>query len=307
MEYESGLTKSYHKSLLFKDLGVYLMGFSGTDAATLSVFRDKMDSDLRNKVKQKEKFTKEGKITDLINKGQLSQIYLPVLFEYSMLKGIEEGLLSPYKTLIVNHYLDTKDTSLQITKKQNGTEQEWWNKWTWISNSPTTARGFAINIKVYKIPNFLKTLPSKIKVGRNLLKKLGKRKTIIFGATLDWLRQITDNVVDDKSIHKVKELSEGKITDIASSKRLQRGITIDGLDTMILFLTDNSSTNFLQKLGRIIRPVYGKTALLIIVVTNGTNEDRWMKNIVKVKNYKNKVLYEIPLNIYKTINSYILK
>ena len=82
-----------------------------------------------NKIKQADKFTRDKIITDFINKGQLLEIYCPVIVEYDIDKGIDDNILSPYETWVIDHRLDNTNKYLPLFKKTPRlvTEYEYYN------------------------------------------------------------------------------------------------------------------------------------------------------------------------------------
>jgi superfamily II DNA or RNA helicase len=142
---------------------------------------------------------------------------------------------------------------------------------------------------------------SKAETVKNLLPTL-QGKTIIFGVELDLLMEITDNVVSGRNSEElnsklIEDFNKGDIQVIASSKKLKQGITLDGVTNCILVSYYGTSTDFIQKLGRIVRFVPDKIANLYILVTEGTFEESWVTKMTVVRDANGRVLYDVELNV----------
>lgn len=304
------------EALKFVDLKVPIVGFSATDGATMQVFRDAVEMPTY----QTDQSTKKKVITDKINKGQISQIYMPIIYEKTLDWAIKEGILSPFVTTVIEHFLCTEvgKNPVVITKgneKQNkdpwiGSEQQYLDFWMELALKPTVEYGFRITIKSRMIPRFLFTLGSKVELGKKLIPALERlnRKSLIFGPQLKWLEQFVPHVAyKENTLQLLEDLNEGKIKTVGSSKRLSRGVTIKGLDTVVIFLQGKSNGRFTQILGRLLRYQYQKIGKLIIVVTRNTYEEKWFEEQLKMRNYKGRVVKTLDLNITKRLKSYQIK
>jgi superfamily II DNA or RNA helicase len=160
-------------------------------------------------------------------------------------------------------------------------------------------RNFAL-----QMTRFLYNLPSKVELVKAMLKMMEDKKVILFGVEKAILRQITDNVCDnDNTEELVAKFNAGEINVIASSKKLKQGITLDGVDTVILVSYYSKSHHLLQMLGRVVRFVEGKTGRLFILRTKDTfEENRWFDAMQKVLDVKGKVEKTIDLNIVQYID-----
>lgn len=307
-EIHDTLTSKYYKNIL-DSTAKYKIGLSATIPLNSSVFRSELDYQDVDKKSQSDKLTKAGTITKYITKGQLLDILCPICFKYSLSKGIEEDILSPFTTTILEHNLDTKDKSIKIwkTKELLGTEYKYYSSRNRMMSYPDlpSYRKATLGKEMTK---FLYNLPSKARVIKNFLKTLSG-KTIIFGVELALLEQITDNVVTkDNAEQLINDFNNDVIDVIASSKKLKQGITLNGVSNCIIVSYYSKSGNTIQQLGRIVRYSPNKIAKLYIVVTQGTYEEsRWFPNMSKVYDVKGNVIDTINLNIktYESTKDYL--
>ncbi len=330
-EIEAGLTGKYSKFLGFLKHGVKILGFTGTLMATKNLYEVEEDT------YQPDFFTRQKKVTKNVNKGQMFNMFLPVIFSRTAAWALEIGLLSPIETTIIYHKLSDK-TQVQITKGKKatkntpakppwfGSEKEYWDFWNKLARLPTVEQGFKTNVFQMILPRFLYTQPSKIYVGKKLVEILKGRKVLFFAPRNESLREMGIPVAEEvykrvplksnpkrtKRV-KVKEVSDwleefdkAESIILGSSKRLQRGVTLEGIDTLVIFLSGKSNTVLVQSLGRLRRYVHGKVGKVFIIVTKDTYEERWLEKAQIITDYKGKEVGRVDLNIVKRIPSYRL-
>lgn len=340
---EADCAFSQERIKLFDKNVPYIIGLTGTTADTSPVYRDKSEQGFR----QTDFETKAKLVTDFANKGQCFQIFCPIVYEYGMEDGIKNEILSDFRTTIITHNLDNYNNCIQITKKWKGTEQKYYSFWMRTIFKPRFNQGFRSKMLSKEIPRFLYKLPSKINLAKLIIPHLKGRKTLIFARELEFLRQLTPNVAEDYYIINGKKVTdlpawkrknnintrkrlkigangieeyckvsaeeildkfdEGKIDIVASSKRLQRGITLKGLNTLVIFVSSKQYDTLAQMLGRLVRWEKGKIGEVIIVITKGTMEEKWYEESRKIKNYKNKVVGNLDMREYRIIDGHSLR
>ena len=159
-------------------------------------------------------------------------------------------------------------------------------------------------IKRSKMSKFLYNLPSKLNVTRKLL-KLIDTPTILLSVEKELLLELTENVVDDKkdAVRLVTQFNNGEIDVIATSKALQQGVTLKGLQNIILVTFQSSSGQLIQTIGRVIRRVEGKIGRVYIIVARDTYEEKWLVEMQKVKDSKGRKTRKVNLNVVAEIES----
>lgn len=256
----------------------YIMGFTGTTAATAPVYRNKSEQGFR----QSDFDTKRKMITDFANKGQCFEIFCPIVYEYNMEQGISDGILSDFRTTIIEHELSNTE-QVQITKNWKGSEKKYYEWWKQFAFKTPEVTGRVLG---QQLPRFLASYPSKLKMAKKIIPHLKDRKTLIFSKELSFLRELTDNVSEDyyvidgqryntvkdfriakgisgrlnKTHYKTKEkvlsnvvadrFDADEINIIGSANRLQRGITLKGLNTLLIFINSKQYHTLVQQLGK---------------------------------------------------------
>jgi len=329
-EVHSGASAQYHVNLL-QALNGYVLGLTGTPDEHMYLFPDKAVPKLHMTQEQIE----NKEITYQTTKGDLLKMFCPIVYTKTEEELIDLDVLSPFETVIIWHTLDKTKKNCAITKTWKVTEEDWWIKRKtyadklfeeayslvairkegmtdvqfeaekeMIEKKKSSLIFQASLIKRTKMSKFLYNLPSKINVTKKLIGFINT-PTIIFGVEKEPLWSLTSNVVDDKkdAISLVSQFNDGEIDVIATSKALQQGVTVKGLQNGILHTFQSSSGQLIQMFGRLIRRVEGKMARLYIVVTRDTYEQKWFPEMQKVKDSKGKVIRIVNLNVIAEVES----
>jgi len=168
---------------------------TATNQANSTIFRDKVADELKNKVRQSDKATQEGRVTDLINKGQLLEVVCPTVYEYTFEQAISEGVISGFETIVLEHELDRTGDAIKIWKSydRRGSEHDWYQARESIRTNYRVSR-YRRSLMGKDQAKFLWNLPSKAVVVNDLLERI-EGKTILFSVETPLLYQVTDNVV----------------------------------------------------------------------------------------------------------------
>ena len=135
--------------------------------------------------------------------------------------------------------------------------------------------------------NFLYSLPQKVETVRDILDHL-PLKTITFSETIDFVKSLERTIPGSKAIHsKMSQPARKKVLDdfandrfriIHSATMLDEGIDVPELEMAIICSGSSSKRQSVQRIGRALRFVPGKTAIIINLFCRGTQEELWVKN-----------------------------
>lgn len=312
----------------------YKLGLTGTPNENLYIFPDRAvpklfmsSTDIENK-----------KITDQLTKGGLFQMFCPIVYTKTEEELIDLNVLSPFETVIIWHELDERVKNCSIAKNWKVSEKFYWTNQVEYTEK-LFEQAYSIDIpyldfneeglepeqliekeaaikkrdsllyrarlrKVTQMPRFLYKLKSKVPVTKKLLSFIDT-PTILFSVEKELLWEFTDNVVDTKkdATQLVAKFNAGEINVIATSKALQQGVTLTGLQNIILVTFQSSSGQLIQTIGRVIRKVKGKVGRLYIIVAKDTYEEKWLTEMQKVKDAKGKKSRTVKLNVIAELNS----
>lgn len=311
-EFDVALTPKYHYVVL--NAGTQLQAaFTATNDDSATVYRSEIDDMFHGTIRQSDAETAAGEITTMINKGQLLEILLPVVYEYSISLAIDEGIISPFETVVVNHKLDSimGDIQLWKTKQKYGHEQDYYGAREYIKTAVTASGNYRFPRKLRSRSGkeqavFMYELRSKIEVVRALLylQKLQQQKTIVFGVRKSLLHKITPHVCEEKTTATIIEnFNNDFISDIASAKKIKRGITLKGVTRGILASYYSTSTDYLQSLGRLLRYQEGKLAKIYIFRTQNTIEEEWFDKLGYTYDDQGQIKERINMNITSSVSS----
>ncbi len=291
----------------------FKLGLTGTPNEQMYVFPDQAVPKLYMSAEQIASKT----ITSQLTKGALYQMFCPIVYTKTEEELIDLEVLSPFETVIIYHKLDNTVKNYNITANWKVTEQEYWEKRKSYANKlfaqgysvddPKTRKGLiyqASQIIKVQMPKFLYKLKSKVNVVKQLL-NLIDTPTILFSVEKELLWELTENVVDDKkdAVRLVTQFNNGEIDVIATSKALQQGVTLTGLQNIILVTFQSSSGQLIQTIGRVIRRVEGKVGRVYIIVAKDTYEEKWLVEMQKVKDSKGRKTRKVNLNVVAEIES----
>jgi len=121
----------------------------------------------------------------------------------------------------------------------------------------------------------------KLDVLKDLLAKHRGDKVLIFAEHSDVVRAISSRFLIPEVTYKTPEeerravlaaFREGRVRALATSRVLEEGVDVPDANVAVILSGTGSRREFVQRLGRILRPREGKRALLYEVVTSGTKE-----------------------------------
>ncbi len=121
----------------------------------------------------------------------------------------------------------------------------------------------------------------KLDVLRDILAKHRGDKVLIFAEHSDVVRavssrflvpEITYRTPDEERRALMSMFKEGRVSVLVTSKVLEEGVDVPDANVAVILSGSGSGREFVQRLGRILRPREGKRAILYEVVTSGTKE-----------------------------------
>lgn len=331
-EIHDGLTKGRYTQVT--DPVCYKLGLTGTPNEQMYVFPEEAVPKLYMSADQLE----SKSITHQTTKGNIYQMFCPIVYTKTEEELIDLDVLSPFETVIIWHELDERVKNCNITKNWKVSEKFYWTNQIEYTEK-LFEQAYSIDIpyldfdeegleqeqliekeavikkrdsllyrarlrKVTQMPRFLYKLKSKVPVTKKLLSYI-TTPTILFSVEKELLWEFTDNVVDTKkdATQLVAKFNAGEINVIATSKALQQGVTLTGLQNIILVTFQSSSGQLIQTIGRVIRKVKGKVGRLYIIVAKDTYEEKWLIEMQKVKDAKGKKSRTVKLNVIAELNS----
>ena len=238
-----------------------------------------------------------------VRKGDMIKDIAPVVYTYGIDEGQRDGTSRKLNVHVIRHKLDMRNKTVKAGNKKNPFMQTEWSAYQYWSKQMAQAFYMPENIKVFRIrtssaarAKILYNLESKIKATKKLVKKLEtkKKRTILFGNSLEALENITPNVVssnnDDKTNTKIRsDFDNKKISTIGSFKKLKQGANLVDLDTCVIMSYYSKSKDLIQRIGRMRND--GTLGNVYIFVTMGTQEEKWFETMFEDANSLNLIYY----------------
>jgi superfamily II DNA or RNA helicase len=124
---------------------------------------------------------------------------------------------------------------------------------------------------------------SKLRVLAELLRRHRRERVLVFTAENEMVYRISEQFLIPAITHEtnVKErrawlgaFNQGEVLALATSKVLNEGVNIPEASVAVVLSGSGSAREHVQRLGRILRKVEGKEAVLYEVITAGTTEEQ---------------------------------
>lgn len=158
-------------------------------------------------------------------------------------------------------------------------------------NKEITASAYAWNRALQAKNAFIKEHPKKIEIAQKILNARQGCKAITFSATIKAAEKIgIGYTLHSGNTKKKRKLTKDEFDKLENgvlntSKALDCGADIPGLNLGIILCNSSSSIQKKQRLGRIIRFAKDKKAELFTLVLKGTSEEQWFNKSAKEMDY----------------------
>lgn len=151
-----------------------------------------------------------------------------------------------------------------------------------------TAHAFSWNKALQNRKNFVNNHPKKLEIANLILDNRKDSKSIVFHSNILQCEKFNRGYIvhSGKKKKENKEILEkfnesGKGSIINSSKMLTEGLDVKGLNLAIILHNSSSSTERIQKMGRVLRLEENKTAEIFSIIIKETVEEQWFKKSAK--------------------------
>ena len=168
-----------------------------------------------------------------------------------------------------------------------------------------TTRAFAWNKALQHRKEFVNNHPKKLEIANKILDARPNSKSIVFHSNIKQCETFNRGYIvhSGKNKKENKQILEEFNTSpkgsiINSSKMLTEGLDVKGLDLAIILHNSSSSTERIQKMGRVLRLEENKKAEIFSILIRDTVEEQWFKKSAKNTEF-------IELNEYEL--DYVLK
>lgn len=170
---------------------------------------------------------------------------------------------------------------------QSGPIPEYYKRQFEQSLKECSACAYAWNKALQQRKQFIFQHPKKLEIAEKILKARPHAKAITFNATIKECEKFSHGYIIHSGIKKkdnrltLEEFNKLKEGVLHSAKSLTEGVDVKGLDLAIILHNTSSSTERIQKYGRVMRAEGNKVAEIFSLVIDETVEMQWFKKSAK--------------------------
>ena len=217
----------------------------------------------------------------------LSDLDIKLVYELTLDQAVRLGFVAPYKITVITVPLDnvTKNVPGGTKAKPFMTTESscyaYWNKRVQSCFGDTTPQGRAkMKFAILGRMQFIYKIPSKTAVIKFLLDKVvpEEDRTIIFCGNIEQAEQVSSTFYHSKSgdTH-YNAFKAKKINRLSCVKAINEGHNFPGVDSGIIGQLNSKEKDLVQRIGRLIRFRPGHEAHLYIVVSESTQDEKWLE------------------------------
>ena len=228
---------------------------------------------------------------DKVKKQILSDLDINLVYELTLDQAVRLGFVAPYKITVVSVALDnttknipggTKLKPFMTTESAayayhcKAIQQAMFDK----TPSGRKRHQFAILRRM----QFIYKIPSKTEVIKFLLEKVIPQddRSLIFCGSIEQAEAVCPNRYHSKSGDKAyNAFKSEEINRLSCVKAINEGHNFPGVDSGIVGQLNSKEKDLVQRIGRLIRYRPGHEAHLYIVVSESTQDEKWLENAVE--------------------------
>lgn len=229
--------------------------------------------------------------TDIIKRQILNDLDLKLVYELTLDQAVRLGFVAPYKLTVITVPLDatTKNIPGGTKAKPFMTTEAacyaYHNKRVQQSMFDDTAQGKArLKFAILGRMQFIYKIPSKTAVVKFLLDKVIPEddRSIIFCGNIEQAEQVCKTTYHSKSGNQHYDAFKNEqINRLSCVKAVNEGHNFPGVDSAIIAQLNSKEKDLVQRIGRIIRYRPGHEAHIWIVVSEGTQDEKWLEKAVE--------------------------
>jgi superfamily II DNA or RNA helicase len=248
---------------------------------------------------------------DIVKKKILSDLNIKLVYELTLDQAVRLGFVAPYKITVVTVPLDNVTRNIPGGTKANpfmtteAASYSYWNKRVQSAMFDQTPQGKAkLKFAILGRMQFIYKIPSKTQVIKFLLDKVIPKddRTIIFCGNIEQAEEVCPTFYHSKSSNSAYDAFKAEqINRLSCVKAVNEGHNFPGVDSGIIGQLNSKEKDLVQRIGRLIRFRPGHKAHLYIVVSESTQDEKWLENAienlnqskieyVRFTNFKNKFI-----------------
>ena len=228
---------------------------------------------------------------DPIKLDILRRLGIKLVYELTLDQAVRLGFVAPYKITVITVPLDNVTKNIPGGNKANPfmtTEAAcyaYWNKRVQACFGNQTPQGKAkMKFAILGRMQFIYKIPSKTQVIKFLLDKVIPKedRTIIFCGNIEQAEQVCPTFYHSKSDSVAYDAFKNEsINRLSCVKAVNEGHNFPGVDSGIIGQLNSKEKDLVQRIGRLIRFRPGHEAHLYIVVSESTQDEKWLETAIE--------------------------
>lgn len=230
---------------------------------------------------------KYGNDTDRAKYDLLQALKLKTVFHYPLDQGVAEGVVADYEIHVVQCYLDDVDKYIKAGTQTNPFYQTEYAAYTYLSNTIKKmmySKNPSLKFKLLERMHFLKGLRSKTNVAKYMLANVIPQldKYIVFCGSIAQANELLQGDVFHSEVSDTALVlfCNDKINRLGVVDALNEGHNIDNVDGAMVVQLSSQKRALMQRIGRAVRMRPGHKAKIWILVTIGTQDEKWFEQAV---------------------------
>jgi superfamily II DNA or RNA helicase len=248
--------------------------------------------------------------TDQVKRQILSDLNIKLVYELTLDQAVRLGFVAPYKITVITVPLDATTRNIPGGTKAKpfmtteASAYAYWNKRVQGAMFDQTPQGKAkLKFAILGRMQFIYKIPSKTAVIHFLLNKVIPEddRTIIFCGNIEQAEDVCPTFYHSKSSNVAYDAFKAEqINRLSCVKAVNEGHNFPGVDSGIIGQLNSKEKDLVQRIGRLIRFRPGHEAHLYIVVSESTQDEKWLENATENLN-QSKIEYVRFPNFKKRI------
>jgi superfamily II DNA or RNA helicase len=225
--------------------------------------------------------------TDMVKKQILSDLNIRLVYELTLDQAVRLGFVAPYKITIITVPLDNVTKNIKGGNKANpfmtteAATYAYCNKRVQQCYGDQTSQGMAkMKFAILGRMQFIYKIPSKTAVIKFLLDKVIAKtdRTLIFCGNIEQAEQVCPHTYHSKTSDTDYNLFKSELINrLSCVKAVNEGHNFPGIDSGIIGQLNSKEKDLVQRIGRLIRFRPGHEAHLYIIVSEGTQDEKWLE------------------------------
>ena len=221
----------------------------------------------------------------------LRALGINLVYELTLDQAVRLGFVAPYKITVITVPLDNVTKNIPGGNKANPfmtTEAAcyaYWNKRVQACFGDQTPQGKAkMKFAILGRMQFIYKIPSKTAVIKFLLDKVIPKedRTLIFCGNIEQAEEVCPTFYHSKSSSVAYDAFKNEsINRLSCVKAVNEGHNFPGVDSGIIGQLNSKEKDLVQRIGRLIRFRPGHEAHLYIVVSESTQDEKWLETAIE--------------------------